>query len=417
MLTFIIQIPHGGTDIRSRTQDRLLRLLKQKVLEHKWEDAALLMQGLSGQAIEPRYVPGKFIWEVGNEILYNHPCLRYEPNLVKDHKTAAQNMSAQDVCKARILYEYGLWMLRIGDISEAREVFRSFHTKGVKHTFATNYRIHKEMMAMWLPIFEAYLGLIDWISWKQMKDTDQLHDDDTDASPRMVMAEQAIFHFETAFQSKGNWDLFMVKYLEIMEQIPRISDAEETLRSYTLNNPKNPNAYKYWYEFLLRHPNTADNSNSRIQTLSRLKEIAPSEYYMLDLHNLRLDSAFSVIETNYDQFVSMAGMAAGVCMDMLDFDRWKQDERVWTEIASNLKRVKKAMKTEDFKEMVEDIWITSMRNSWWPQYHFSTVEAANAVKISLSFAGAKMRIARIFLGSKCAFCCSMTEHTEASQSR
>lgn len=371
------------------------------------------MQGFSGQVIEPRYVPGKFIWEVGNEILYNHPCLRYEPNLVKDHKAAAQNLAAQDVCRARILYEYGLWMLRIGDISEAREVFRSFHTKGIKQTFATNHKIHKEMMATWLPIFEGYLGLIDWISWKQMKDSDQLIDDDADASPRMVIAEQAIFHFETTFNSRGNWDIFIVKYLEIMEHIHRISDAEETLRAYASKNPKNPNAYKYLYQFLVRHPDTPDNMTARIQTLSQLKEIAPSEYYMIDLHNLRLDRAFSVIETDYNQFVSMAGIAIAVCMDTLDFDRWKYNEKMWTEFANNLKSVKRGMKRKDFKKMVEKVWIVSMRDSWWPQYHFSTVEARKAMEIGTLFAEAKTRIARIFLGLKCAFCCSVNELNES----
>lgn len=375
------------------------------------------MQGLSGQMIEPRYVPGKFIWEVGNEILYNHPCLRYDPNLVMDHKIAAQHLSAQDVCRARILYEYGLWMLRIGDISEAREVFRSFHTKGVKRTFTSNYKIHKEMMSTWLPIFEAYLGLIDWISWKHMKDADQPMDDDIDTSPRMVMAEQAVFHFETMFQSKGNWDLFVIKYLEIMEHVDRISEAEETLRSYALNNPENPNAYKYRYEFLVRHPETPDNVNLRIQTLSRLKEIAPSEYYMLDLHNLRLDSAFAALQTNYNQFVSMAVMAVAVCIDMLDFDRWKYNEKMWTEFASNLRKVKKAMKKEEFKKMLEVIWIKSMRNSWWPLYHFSPVEVERAVEIGTAFAEAKRLLARIFLGSKCSFCCSMADMNEICQTR
>ncbi|XP_077968254.1 TATA box-binding protein-associated factor RNA polymerase I subunit A-like isoform X2 [Styela clava] len=361
------------------------------------------MEGIASQPLGRSAHVFDIFRNVGNEVIFNHPVGKYETDLVTRHKQA-QKVHGSFSNPVHILYEYVLYLMVKKDFQSAKEAL-AFFQSSFKSYHCSRVTI-ENWMDFWSPVLEGYLGMLDFLSWKEMgsnlQSTFLLTENDQEQSVRTLTAERAIQRFEITLQSPGVWDMFIQKYVTMLEDMGRIEAAEEVLRSNSCNNPENPNAHKYWYEFLLRHSKIDITTENKIESLTRLRGVASSDIYMIDLHCLKMNHAL----TNFDEkvkFVTEVSLAHSILMDMLDYEDLMNDEKAWGALAKSLRTVKD-LKSDAFKKMLQDLWYTSKRHIWWPKYHFTKFRANQALNSSSSLAMSKSYVASLLVGKKCEFC-------------
>ena len=113
------------------------------------------------------------------------------------------------------------------------------------------------------PLVKAYVGLFEYCLWKvhidknrpvncrksdESSDESEL-DDDIDvmeeSSQMHFYAKRALENLKIITERSGNWDIFMLKYIEILDYHRSKEDAVKVLEKYRERNPENPNARRF----------------------------------------------------------------------------------------------------------------------------------------------------------------------------
>lgn len=356
------------------------------------------MEGLSAYTEKQTLKQGETVWKVGNEIIYNHPQSGTENSLALQHQQAIKSAKVQ-IDKVHILFEYVLYLIMKKDVEAAKETL-TFYRLYMKRNIA--------QINSWMPVFEGYLGLLHYISWKELQFSPNTYAtvSEEERSLKTNAAEQALEHFGNALNDTPRiLDTFIAKQIEILRSIRCPEEEEKVVEKYAELNPRNPNAIKYHYEYLLHYPEATDNEIRRSQILSMLHEVAPSEVYMVDFHKLLLEKSLRLKFINGEdgEFVSEVTSAVRILMDFLDYDARMHNLEGWKNLASCLNKILKTCDDNTVAKLVKAVWQDSRRNTWWPKYHFTDYRAEQSYAEDIKLAVAKSVVAAFFLSKRCQF--------------
>ncbi|XP_035224358.1 TATA box-binding protein-associated factor RNA polymerase I subunit A-like isoform X2 [Stegodyphus dumicola] len=123
-------------------------------------------------------------------------------------------------------------------------------------------------------IFDAYLALLDYIEWCK------LYYGDMQSSQYKILPEKAIATFMQVVRNPGQWDIFVLKLIEMLEFSDRSDEIEDMLIKYIECNPEHINAYIYLCVYLHDHNSESPNF---IKYLKVLAELCPSDIRVLFL--------------------------------------------------------------------------------------------------------------------------------------
>ncbi|XP_078674170.1 TATA box-binding protein-associated factor RNA polymerase I subunit A-like [Branchiostoma floridae x Branchiostoma belcheri] len=345
----------------------LVHLLRRALLQHNWHQAAHVMAAL---CTEYRDV-GHVIWQVGSEVLYNHPGT--ESVHLQSH---ADNMEkVVTLNRFQVHLEFIFHLLSKGQLEEAYETIKSGPLRKKRAVYFT-----KATQPIWVPVVKAYTGLIEYGLWLQGRHkVSQLQDVsgltggyDTQESVMLDStlttceetvqryASKAEDNFEDVLKEPGVWDIFVAKQVEMLEYYDRTEEAGKVLQGYWEKNPENPNAHKYYYFFLKKY-NSPDEQ--KVKVLKELQKIVPSDELMLDLVCLKQKEDL--------------GECLHVLFDLLDHHCWSQDIRPWQNLADILRKTH-TTQTPSLLDTLEQCWY--IRQDWWPPYHFPPSSAEHMVR-------------------------------------
>uniref|UniRef100_H2YDV1 Uncharacterized protein n=1 Tax=Ciona savignyi TaxID=51511 RepID=H2YDV1_CIOSA len=184
-----------------------LKLLRSKLLQHKWGDAALILLGFaklhwnkSGLNIYK-----EISWKVGNEIILHHPAGYNNTEIIVGHKRAT-GLSFESLDQTHCLIEHVFVLLSNHDFSSAQDQLRYYRM--IDKSITNRNRRAKDIQK-WSTLNEGYLGLIEYVIWKsitsQEEEVTQLSgslQQNEENSPQSV-AQRAAAHFATVLSVLG----------------------------------------------------------------------------------------------------------------------------------------------------------------------------------------------------------------------
>ncbi|XP_078593688.1 TATA box-binding protein-associated factor RNA polymerase I subunit A-like [Branchiostoma floridae x Branchiostoma japonicum] len=360
----------------------LVHLLRRALLQHNWHQAAHVMAALCNEYSNV----GHIIWQVGSEVLYNHPGT--ESTHLQSH---ADNMErVVTLNRFQVHLEFIFHLLSKGHLEEAYETIKSGPLRKKRALFFT-----KATPPVWVPVVKAYTGLIEYGLWLQGRHrVSQLQDVsgltggyDTQESVMLDStlttceetvqryAGKAENNFEDVLKEPGVWDIFVTKQVEMLEYYGRIEEAGKVLQRYWEKNPDNPNAHKYYYFFLKKHNSPEEE---KVRVLKELQKIVPSDELMLDLFCLKQEDD--------------VGECLCLLFDLLDHHCWRQDIRPWQNLADILRKIH-TVQSPSLMDTVKQCW--HIRQDWWPPYHFPPSSANHMVQTHPALACVKAVVCSI----------------------
>ncbi|XP_002119821.2 TATA box-binding protein-associated factor RNA polymerase I subunit A [Ciona intestinalis] len=359
-----------------------LKVLRSKLLQHKWGDAALLLLGFCKLHWNRRgsNIYNEIKWRVGNDVIFHHPAGCHNAEIHITHKRI-MGISFESIDQTHIMIEHVFGLLMEYDFSAAKEQMQNYR---MIDRSITNRDRRAQDIKTWTPTCEGYLGLLEYVFWKQL-----IVEEDKDEHELIIstsfhvsknttcekLAEKAIGYISGLVSEPGVWDIFILKLIEIYMFYESLSEAQEDLCVYSRTHESNPNAHRYLYNFLTS--TTSEVTDLKIESLKRLQRIDPASELMLDLHHLLLNQWLEAIKQdpkkNLDEEQENRDVipALNVLMDMLDYPCWAFDVGIWQVFSKALKLARKCKGSEKTR-IVEKLWVESGRNSWWPKFHFSS---------------------------------------------
>ncbi|XP_078001122.1 TATA box-binding protein-associated factor RNA polymerase I subunit A-like [Glandiceps talaboti] len=327
---------------------QLLHLLRECLLNHRWIEAGQVLRAI---CLEPNNMED-VVWKCGIQIMYNHP--KTGPGIVRVFNVYLQKLMIHDHSQKTV--EHAFYLLSKGELEEAYSTLN-------QAKILSNRNIHsskKEMEEIWHTMVFLYRGLINYVMWLESKttiNTDVQTDLDMqsgyDKSNEMVRyGNDAAECFEVVMNTPGVWDIFITKYVEILEYQERYDEAQAVLHKYRDSNSNNPNAHKYLYSFLKKHD---AHPNESVLVLKDLLYLVPSDELAMDMSEIVQKSADN------------PALALPFLFDMLDYACWQDDIKPWEMLADLLILISKRNNREGLK-IKRECWTS--RSSWWPSYHF-----------------------------------------------
>ncbi|XP_019618902.1 PREDICTED: TATA box-binding protein-associated factor RNA polymerase I subunit A-like [Branchiostoma belcheri] len=310
----------------------LVHLLRRALLQHNWHQAAHVMAAL---CTEYRDV-GHVIWQVGSEVLYNHPGT--ESVHLQSH---ADNMEkVVTLNRFQVHLEFIFHLLSKGQLEEAYETIKSGPLRKKGAVYFT-----KATQPIWVPVVKAYTGLIEYGLW--------------------IQGRHKVSQLQDVSGLTGGYDTQESVMLDSTlttceETVQRTEEARKVLQGYWEKNPENPNAHKYYYFFLKKHNSP---NEQKVKVLKELQKIVPSDGLMLDLVCLKQEEDL--------------GECLHVLFDLLDHHCWSQDIRPWQNLADVLRKIH-TIQTPSLLDTLEQCWY--IRQDWWPPYHFPPSSAEHMVR-------------------------------------
>ncbi|XP_013395947.1 TATA box-binding protein-associated factor RNA polymerase I subunit A isoform X2 [Lingula anatina] len=357
----------------------LLRLLKDCLLTHRWEDALRVVQSVTKE----HSGTASAIWKGGSEILYadgesNSHLLELLVNQLK-------NLTSEYNYKGVIL-EYVFYLLHQGRTAEALEQmkFKSI-TRGLKKT-PTDQSRYLDLQ------YTLYQGMVYYTLWLQAKQYMEKLKEQEDGDPLLHAsaltwdeeylqshATRAIEAFRNVETQYGVWDIFVTKYVELLEFTEKTEDAYQVLKVYRDHHDENPNAHKMLYKFMKRQN---ANRGDKLKVLQDYVKLVPSDELVLELCDLLEENAT-------DAEGDLIRKVLQLLFNMLDYACWQNFEPPWKKLETLLEKLGK-----DDIPSVEKVW--SPRHDWWPAYHFTSSVIQTADQNLLV---CKMKLAHLLLGA------------------
>ncbi|KAK2166091.1 hypothetical protein LSH36_42g07012 [Paralvinella palmiformis] len=199
------------------------------------------------------------IFKVGLELCHHlEPCRgRYLEQLV------LHLLGPTSLYPRQVTLEYVLFLLSVDldtpDIEGASTVFQTF-----KKPPLTKKHESEQMILM----FEAYKGFVWYALWQQSKrkveqlkvqlDTNFIEEVELshEENKMKILCERALLSLQMIHDQPGIWDIFITKYVDLLEWSGECDEIEPTLETYQNNNPHYPNAHRYLLDYYKRQNNT-----------------------------------------------------------------------------------------------------------------------------------------------------------------
>lgn len=334
-----------------RTMRTCLQKLREAMLHHRWRDAAKYMysyfQALEDTTLSNVLHHKEIILKCGAEILHHFPNAQME-----DYNNFYQQMKLLGVSNyLMISLEHVFHLLINGHIEDAKHHL----------SLAESWRYGRLGQSHTSKLIQAYRGLLDYISWCDIK---MSHSENGDADVAASMGEQnhyakSTMSLKEILKIPGVWDPFVLSYVEMLEYYDHHTEALGVLNNYAYDDsfPANPNAHVYLYRHLKKY--RAPESILR-RTLKFLQMLVPS-------HELMLEYCSLLLQTDAEEDV---GQALEVSLEMLDYGCWKNNTDAWNCLKAIIAKLKLQ---SNWKAIVSEKMAS--RRAWWPAFHFTILQA------------------------------------------
>ncbi|XP_067680276.1 TATA box-binding protein-associated factor RNA polymerase I subunit A-like [Haliotis asinina] len=322
---------------------QFFKLLHECFLTHNWLGAVKILQAL---AYEPKGT-SQTIWKAGMEVMYSNS----KENDVFIAQLFRQLKHFKDLHAEDLILEYVMYLLQQGRISDASTTSRlKVKRRGFEKT--VNLSSHPPF------VYKAYKGLVYYIEWLKLKhdiqgkDTEVTWQSSSQANydeMRIVHhANKAIKLMDDLCDQPGVWDTFIVKLVQMKEEVEGKDAALKVLTRYRDQKPDNPNSHRYIYDFYVQH---GAPDEDKIKCLKGLAKRDPSNPLILKLCYL-LNDCHSV------------GL---LLFNLLDYCNWQHNLTSWKKFRKYLQHIYSSKLALNIS-VVQDCW--QERKSWWPAYHF-----------------------------------------------
>ncbi|XP_076800034.1 TATA box-binding protein-associated factor RNA polymerase I subunit A-like [Clavelina lepadiformis] len=398
------------------SKQRIFKLLRAKLLQHKWGDVATILHGIAMLSWKKynNNPNSEIMWRIGSDVLHHHP-LGFNNHELLDTHRRTMGLYFETIDQTHVLLEYVFSLILKQDFEKAEEELKYYQSidKGIRYKDR-----RRKNIAFWAKIIEGYLGLIEYALWKIMvtkEDTNfstqqDMFDITTDNNEKNneTLAELATSHFRKILSEPGTWDIFVLKHAEILLYYNDVEQLKDDLCSYSVTNKDNPNAHKYLYRYLKNYESDRDVSQL-ITLLKRLHVISPADPEMLDLHRYLFDKWSNDFQSS--EFRKEPGSYVDllesfeVLLCMLDHACWIDDIRPWRALDSSLKAIQDKLENEVFLDLISKIWTLSERCRWWLPFHFNLTQARKTLLLNDSeMIMAKLNVASLFTSPDSDFC-------------
>lgn len=317
----------------------LRKMLKKCIVRHKFIDAAKILECLFCEMDS-----NHLIFKAGFQILEHHP------NTTQDilPHFAREIMGLKCVQKSEIILECVMYLIKHKKFQEAQQQIQFLATHKHRNSLRTDPLIEG--------LLSAYNGLLNYIKWAEQKANDMEVVDSNEESVMSRTAQETINIFVGLILNPGQWDIFVLKLIKILEHYKRINEIKDYLVKYAETNNDHLNAYIYLYEVSEKHSFPQEEQENYLQ---KIKELSPSDKRVLKYVTLLKDK-----DEHFQNCIN-------ILFDYLNFAPNKNDLKAWTMLAELLFLIlnnSTNMTNDDLRE----IW--NEYESYWPDYQFSVLE-------------------------------------------
>uniref|UniRef100_T1J0X9 Uncharacterized protein n=1 Tax=Strigamia maritima TaxID=126957 RepID=T1J0X9_STRMM len=332
---------------------RQIAMLKETIACHRWKAAAKILNALTYETDRT----SEIIAMAGFQIFCNHSESNHE--LLNQFSNSMSRMDK--VFHPASILKNVMVLLINDDFKTAKQIIEDESI--IKKIAQINVPLNEKQKKVF-SILKGYKALFKYIDW--VSSGGRLGDEDNElfsqerqtrlqAQERLGLANNAIDMFEGLFQEPGNWDIFIPKYIELIEFCGMKEKAIVTLHNYCKLNPMNPNSYIFFYDFLCKH--FKNQKLLLLSSLKKLKLVKPCDKRIFDLQKL-LKSTDNCLELES-------------YFNMIDHPQWRNDATAWKTFANRILHFcKKPDKSEVSKlaKKLGELWRD--RSDWWPDFHF-----------------------------------------------
>ncbi|KFM60035.1 TATA box-binding protein-associated factor RNA polymerase I subunit A, partial [Stegodyphus mimosarum] len=233
-------------------------LTATSISSHRFETAAKLLWIVS----QDKCTFETFLYRASMIIIENL-------NLSNESETVwnvvSNTLKLPEIKKKEVKLEYLIYGLR-------HNIFNS--RDSLEKLFQKKSKSGPEKESILKSVFDAYLALLDYIEWYKLNYSDMQF------LQRKILPEKAIATFMQVVRNPGQWDIFVLKLIEMLEFSDRSDEIEDMLIKYIECNPEHINGYIYLCVYLHDHDSESPNF---IKYLKVLAELCPSDIRVLFL--------------------------------------------------------------------------------------------------------------------------------------
>ncbi|GFS34220.1 uncharacterized protein NPIL_218711 [Nephila pilipes] len=224
-------------------------------------------------------------------------------------------------------------------------------------------------------LLESYCAYVDYTA---VNDSTGFFGNDTQLSQASQMSmEGAITKFKTLIKNPGNWDIFVLKLIEMLDASGKAEEVIEVLLDYAKHNPDHLNAHIYVCEFL---KNFDPDSEKLIHHLEIIAMMCPS-----DERVLLLIEKWSELEKKSQDCLKLAFM-------FLDYPSNGNKNEAWEVLSGLLSRSKLR---KEIKYIKRTFW--NSRSSSWGWVYFNPSQIDQLVETDLPLVATKVSILSYFV--------------------
>ena len=231
-----------------------------------------------------------------------------------------------------------------------------------------------------------YCGLLAYIDYTNLRLTLPTADDsDLVAQKMSACADVAKAQWEQLPGEPGVWDVFVVKYVDILERENDLKNCEEVLQTYRRSSAVPTNALQMLYSFYSRHGWT--DTQQKVDLLQELCSLDESSNRVLELYQL-------LAKSEDPERISLL-------FTYLDYATTRDNRHAWKCLSREVLRNSSGLASKSEVKIVSECW--SEREDWWPTFHFSEHSLPDVVPLSgeeMDLIALKAQVAQCFLGTE-----------------
>ncbi|GFW56234.1 uncharacterized protein TNCV_4064491 [Trichonephila clavipes] len=191
-----------------------------------------------------------------------------------------------------------------------------------------------------------------------------------------MSVENTIVKFQSLIQNPGDWDIFVLKLIELLYVSDKEEEVKEVLLNYVERNPNHLNAHIYICEFL---KNYDPDSKTLIQHLEAIAEMCPSDERVLLLIEKWCDC-----EEKFKDCLKLAFM-------FLDYPSNGNNSKAWKILSDLLCRIKSR---KEMKHIKRTFW--NSRCHSWNWVCFNPLQIGQLDKTDLPLVALKVSVLSYF---------------------
>ncbi|CAL1263170.1 unnamed protein product [Larinioides sclopetarius] len=252
-----------------------------------------------------------------------------------------------------------------------RNNFSNLSNKLKSFSFVKKLRKHATID----PLFEAYGAYVDYMM--------QLHTDEVFSNCEMqvsqasqISLEGVITKFKSLIRIPGEWDIFVLKLVEMLESSGKIEEVQEVLCDYAKCNSCHLNGHIYLCEYLRKHDL---DSEIMLDHLKIIAELCPS-----DERVLLLIEKWNGYDDEFHKCLKLIFM-------FLDYPSNGKNIKAW-KILSNLLDLAEPKITKE--ELIKNYW--NSRSSSWHWIYFIPSQVCNLTQKDFFLASIKSSVLSYF---------------------